>query len=95
MCEYCFYFVGSVLLIDLSNICAENNGDLHVPSEKTGTLQCVVDNTGAIGGNVLIWNTPVSKTKSVIVLFLVLRLFWTLYICCIWVCPSHTIVCDF
>ena len=76
-----FYFIGSVSLIDLSNIYAENNGDLHVPSEKTGTLQCVVDNTGAIGDNVLIWNTPASKTKSVIVLFLVLRSFWSVYTC--------------
>ena len=40
-----------------------------MPSEKTGTLECVVDNTGAIGDNVLIWNTPVSETKSVIVLY--------------------------
>ena len=56
-----FDFIGSVSLIDPDNICAETNGALHVPPGETVILQCVVNNTGAIGVNVLIWNTPVSK----------------------------------
>ena len=74
-----FYFIGSVLLNDPDNICAETNGGSHIKPGIVVSLLCHVDNTGAPGGNYLIWITPVSKIKSVIVLFLVLILFWTMY----------------
>ena len=51
-----FYFIGSVSLIDSDNICA----GLRVLPGETVILQCVVNNTGATGSNVLIWDTPVS-----------------------------------
>ena len=60
-CVWLFFFIGSVFLKDPNNVCAETNGGLHVPPEETVTLRCVVNNTGAIGVHVLIWNTPVSK----------------------------------
>ena len=72
-----FYFIASVTLIDLNNIC----GGSHIKPEVVMSLLCYVNNTGALGGNVLIWITPVSKIKSVIVLFLDLRSFWTMYTC--------------
>ena len=65
-CVYCivsilFYFIVSALINDPGNICAETNGGLHVLPGETVTLQCVVNNTGATQ-NLLIWNTPVSKS---------------------------------
>ena len=88
-----FYFIGSVLPDDPNYICA--NGGSHIKVGIVVSLGCYVNNTGASGaGNVLIWITPVSKIKCMIILFLVLRLFWTMYTC-MWVCPSHTIMCDF
>ena len=72
-----------MVLNDPGNICAETNGSSHVSSGNIVSLQCDVDNTGAIGGNYLIWIVPVSKIKCVIILFLVLRLFFGL---CIFVC---------
>ena len=74
-----FYFIASVLLNDPDNICGETNGGSHIKPGTVVSLLCHVDNTGAPGGNYLIRITPVSKIKSVIVLFLVLRLFWTMY----------------
>ena len=70
-----FYFIGSVLLNDPDNICAETNGGSHVEPRVVVSLLCYGNNTGATGGNILIWTTPVSKIKSVIILFLVLRSF--------------------
>ena len=87
-----FYFIGSVTLSDPSNICGR-----CVEPGIVVRLLCYVNNTGATGGNILIWNTPVSEIESVIILFLVSRLFWTVYICiytCMWLCPFYTIVCD-
>ena len=56
---------GSVLLNDPKNICSENGGSHVLPGEVVN-LFCVVDNTGARGGNVLIWNTPVSQIGDLI-----------------------------
>ena len=87
-----FYFIGSVTLSDPSNICGR-----CVEPGIVVRLLCYGNNTGATGGNILIWNTPVSEIESVIILFLVSRLFWTVYICiytCMWLCPFYTIVCD-
>ena len=89
---FLFYFIGSVTLSDPSNICGR-----CVEPGIVVRLLCYVNNTGARGGNILIWNTPVSEIESVIILFLVSRLFWTVYICiyiCMWLCPFYTIVCD-
>ena len=55
----------SVLLNDLKNICNETGGS-HVIPEEVVTLSCDVDNTGAPGGNLLIWNTPVSQIGDLI-----------------------------
>ena len=60
-CVSIVFFIGSVLLIDLDNICAETNESSHVIPEVVVSLGCYVNNTGANGGNYLIWNTPVSK----------------------------------
>ena len=56
---------GSVLLNDPKNICSESGGS-HVLPGVVVTLFCVVDNTGAPGGNLLIWNTPVSQIGDLI-----------------------------
>ena len=55
----------SVLLNDPNNICSENGGS-HVLPGQIITLLCSVDNTGAPGGNLLIWNTPVSEIGDLI-----------------------------
>ena len=69
MYEYCFYFVGSVLLGDPGIICAETNEGSHVQPGERITLYCYVNNNGAYH-NLLIWITPVSKIENVIALFL-------------------------
>ena len=56
---------GSVLLNDSTNICSESGGSHVIPGEVVN-LFCNVDNTGAAGGNVLIWNTPVSQIGDLI-----------------------------
>ena len=58
-----FYFIGSVLVIDLNKICNETNGSSHIKPGIVVSLLCYVNNTGDrdTGGNILIWNTPVSK----------------------------------
>ena len=55
----------SVLLNDPKNICSETGGS-HVLPGQVVTLLCVVDNTGAPGGNLLIWSTPVSQIGDLI-----------------------------
>ena len=55
----------SVLLNDPKNICS-GPGGWHVLPGVVVTLLCVVDNTGALGGNLLIWNTPVSQIGDLI-----------------------------
>ena len=55
----------SVLLNDPKNICNETGGS-HVLPGQVVTLLCVVDNTGAPGGNLLIWSTPVNKIGDLI-----------------------------
>ena len=92
LCEYCFYFIGSVVLNDPNNICGR-----CVKPEIVASLLCYVNNTGARGaGNVLIWNTPVSKIKSVIYCYIVFGSKVVLdHVYFMWVCPYHAIVCDF
>ena len=68
-CVSIVLFIGSVVLNDPNNICRR-----CVEPEIVASLLCYVNNTGARGAsNVLIWNTPVSEIKSVIVL---LYCFW-------------------
>ena len=54
-----------MLLNDPKNICSETGGS-HVQPGEVITLLCDVDNTGARGGNLLIWHTPVSQIGDLI-----------------------------
>ena len=54
-----------MLLNDSTNICSENGGSHVLPGEVVN-LFCNVDNTGALGGNLLVWDTPVSQSGDLI-----------------------------
>ena len=54
-----------MLLYDPKNICSETGGSYVLPGQVV-TLLCVVDNTGAPGGNIIIWNTPVNEIGDLI-----------------------------
>ena len=54
-----------MLLKDPKHICSETGGS-HIPPGQVVTLFCFVDNTGAPGGNLLIWHTPVNQIGDLI-----------------------------
>ena len=57
----------SVLLNDPKNICSKDGCmGLRIRPGEVVTLLCIVNNTGALGGNLVIWNTPVSQIGDLI-----------------------------